>query len=457
MKSSPYYRAVREFQEEGKLWEDRLTKLRGAFDSWVDVQRRWVYLEGIFLRSTDIKMQLPSEWSRFRNVDSEFVALMRVVSNRPYAMEALDIENLQRTLDRLESQMVAIQRALGDYLSNQRAEFSRFYFLGDDDLLEILGNSGEPEKVFAHLGKMFAGIARLNTDPAQLEKDLVAFFDAIISKDGEVVTLHEAIKIVSKSQVKEWLEKLETGMHNTLAYLLFNAVMEDSSSSMQANVDSSKVAFIEWAEKFPAQVMILASLINWSMNVDNALCESGLSQSSLLRVLNSIEGKLDVMAETVLLDLSPETRKKFEQLITELVHQRDVTRSLLDDKVDDASDFRWMYHLRFKYNPDATVLTEKLQISLSNASFFYGFEYLGIGDRLVQTPLTDRCYLTLTQALHFRMGGNPFGPAGTGKTETVKALGAQLGRFVVVMNCTFLFSNVCIFHHFIEILTHLLI
>jgi dynein heavy chain 1 len=46
MKSSPYYRAVREFQEEGKLWEERLTKLRAAFDSWIDVQRRWVYLEG---------------------------------------------------------------------------------------------------------------------------------------------------------------------------------------------------------------------------------------------------------------------------------------------------------------------------------------------------------------------------------------------------------------------------
>jgi dynein heavy chain 1 len=47
MRSSPYYRAVREFQEEGNLWEDRLTKLRAAFDAWIDVQRRWVYLEGI--------------------------------------------------------------------------------------------------------------------------------------------------------------------------------------------------------------------------------------------------------------------------------------------------------------------------------------------------------------------------------------------------------------------------
>jgi dynein heavy chain 1 len=155
-----------------------------------------------------------------------------------------------------------------------------------------------------------------------------------------------------------------------------------------------------------------------------------------------LEWKLEVMASTVLEELPSDARKKFEQMITELVRQRDIVRSLQNEGVKNPKDFRWLYHLRYRYNPAAENLSEKLVVMLSNASFQYGFEYLGIGERLVQTPLTDKCFLTLTQALHFRLGGSPFGPAGTGKTESVKALGAALGRFVLVFNCdeTFDFS-----------------
>ena len=159
MKQSPYYKNVREFQEEGSRWEEKLSQVQATFDAWVDVQRRWVYLEGIFFGSADIKAQLPAEFSRFKAVDTEFVQLMRRVSQKPLVLEVMNIENLPRQLERQSDLMSRIQKALGEYLEKQRAAFSRFYFVGDEDLLEIIGNGKEPRKVVVHLSKMFAALS----------------------------------------------------------------------------------------------------------------------------------------------------------------------------------------------------------------------------------------------------------------------------------------------------------
>ncbi|KAI8505359.1 Cytoplasmic dynein 1 heavy chain 1 [Branchiostoma belcheri] len=425
MKLSPYYKV---FEEDALSWEDKLNRINALFDVWIDVQRRWVYLEGIFAGSADIKHLLPVETQRFQSISTEFLGLMKKVAKAPLVLDILNIPGVQRLLERLADLLGKIQKALGEYLERERSSFPRFYFVGDEDLLEIIGNSKNVARLQKHFKKMFAGVNSivLNED-ATLVKGLS-------SKEGEEVIFSSPVSIKENPKINEWLTLVEQEMRVTLARLLSQSVTELKSLGEGA-VDPAK--YMQWVDKYQAQLVVLSAQVSWSEGVEKALTSinGGTDLKPMKVMLDSVEATLNVLADSVLQEQPPVRRKKLEHLITELVHQRDVTRSLVKDKVNSPLSFNWLCQMRFYYNPRNTDVLQQLSIHMANAKFNYGFEYLGVQDKLVQTPLTDRLYLTMTQALEGRLGGSPFGPAGTGKTESVKALGHQLGRFVLVFNC----------------------
>ncbi|KAK4143340.1 dynein heavy chain, N-terminal region 1-domain-containing protein [Dichotomopilus funicola] len=419
MRHSPYYK---EFEEEASSWEDKLNRVHVLFDVWIDVQRQWVYLEGVFTGNADIKHLLPIESSRFQNINSEFSAVMKKVYKQPNVLDVLNIPNVQKSLERLAELLNKIQKALGEYLEKERVSFPRFYFVGDEDLLEMIGNSNDTMRIAKHFKKMFAGLTGLVMD----EESTITGFT---SKEGEVVRLKKEVNLVKTPRINDWLALLENGMKSTLAELLAEAIDEFNPIFASETID--REALNKFMAAYPSQIVVLATQAVWTTSVEQALAAEGKTLQALFDREVQV---LRMLADTVLGDLEVLTRKTCEQLITECVHQRDVIEKLIKVGARSNTHYLWLLQMRYVYTPDGDFL-QRLHIKMANAKLSYGFEYLGVPDRLVRTPLTDRCFLTLTQALCQRLGGSPYGPAGTGKTESVKALGVQLGRFTLVFCC----------------------
>jgi dynein heavy chain 1 len=411
------------FRERGHAWEAKLQRVLAIFELWMEVQQKWVYLDGIFSGSADIRALLQNESAKFHSLSVEYKDIMKKTSKNPHVLAIIEMPVLLESLQRFEDTLVWIKEKLADYLEKQRGLFPRFYFVGDEDLLQIIGNAKDLHKLQPHFKKFFTGIARI-----VLADDNTTVLGCA-SSEGEEVMFHTPVA-TDGQKIVEWLNTMEREISISLAGILESAVkrllhVEDNAANAGGVVDAKQ--YLGWIDTYQAQIVVLGNLVSWTRRVERAL-QSSRPSAELTKILNSIEEVLNMMADAVLLPHHPILMKKFEHVMTELVHQRDVTKGYIDNGINSVAHFDWLAQMRYYFNQEEENPLLQLQITIANADFVYGFEYLGIGTKLVQTPLTDVGYTTMTQGLKACQGGAPFGPAGTGKTETVKMLARQLGR-----------------------------
>ncbi|XP_049715237.1 dynein axonemal heavy chain 2 isoform X5 [Elephas maximus indicus] len=414
-------RFVKAFEKDVDNWERCLSLILEVIEMVLVVQRQWMYLENIFM-GEDIRKQLPNESALFDEMNATWKSIMDRMSKDNNALRSTHHPGLLEKLIEMNTILEDIQKSLDMYLETKRHIFPRFYFLSNDDLLEILGQSRNPEAVQPHLKKCFDNIKSLKIQKVGVPSskwEAVGMF----SGDGEYIDfLHP---VILEGPVESWLGEVERTMRVTLRDLLRNCRL-----ALKKFLNKRD----KWVKEWAGQVVITASQIQWTADVTKCLqTAKERGDKKILKVMKKKQvSVLNKYSEAIRGNLTKIIRLKIVALVTIEIHARDVLEKLYKSGLMDVSSFDWISQLRFYWEKDL----DDCVIRQTNTQFQYGYEYLGNSGRLVITPLTDRCYMTLTTALHLHRGGSPKGPAGTGKTETVKDLGKALGTYVIVVNCS---------------------
>ena len=420
MKCSPY---VGNFANNVEELEKMLRNISAIYESVFEMQKEWSYLGGIFLENPEVKRSLSLETSRFQALDREICNFMRELEKFELVKDVMQVPGLREWLARTNEALCLLKNSLHDYLEIQRANCPRFYFVGDEDLFEILGSGTSISALKPHFCKLFGALV----DVVVPEDESIVL--GCKGYEGETWKLQTPINLLETPSPGKFITGLEEQIRISLANFLAQLVqiLAIHSSSFSMILDS----LIMHLNNFPFQIVILSlqisltSFIEKSINTGKIESFEALSAdlSNFISYLSSASSSRD-----------PLSGRKRENLLIITIFYRDLIQTLSSRDIHDSRACFWNSCMRLYYSDEAEPLS-RVNLEMGSASFIYGFEYVGVPEQLVRTNLTESCFLTLTHALSIGMGGSPFGPAGTGKTESVKSLGSMMGRQVVVFCC----------------------
>lgn len=449
-KSTPYYE---DFKEKIDKLEAELNKISDIYLLLKQVLDKWNYLKNVFSKDIDdIAQQIGIETANFEENNKKFWQILIFFKETKIVKKCFQDEKLDNRLKSLYSVFSGVERGLYNLLETKRNSFERFYFLSNDDFLELLGNSEDPKIINFHLSKLFSGIDKVKIDVVQVpgeykgEHGKRKVIKIVLDSLGEELKLENDFYV--SSVIETWLKELEKQMIDTLEKGFsgfYNKKNFEFKPDKKENLDIQLASL-----NINGQMLLTLTQYFWKNTLQleydaisrNELVEVGYD--NILTNLNNTITKVVEYMDSWKEKISVKNRLILYNYILILKNLTDNTLVLKSKKVRSSDNYDWQKLLKMNLIVKPTEKTRKKNLEQSyivvaeqlNNISNYGYEYLGNKERLVITGLTEKCFLTMMTAIFYHRGGSLQGPAGTGKTETIKDLSRNLGKYVIVFNCS---------------------
>jgi dynein heavy chain len=416
------------FETEVVMWQKTLANIADVSTLLSEVQRSWAFLENLFIHSDEVKKELPDDSDKFVGIDMDVKEILKQGFEIRSAKEFCNQSNIFARLEKTQTQLNMCEKALNEFMDGKKRAFPRFYFMSSADLLDVLSNGNQPAKVVPQFPKFFIALDSYNLEfpDGEAARPIAVGMNACVGK--EFVPFPPDICYPMLGKVESYLTKCIEQFREALKYYAKTDVARYYAEGCPLD-GPLRGGFI--AKATAAQCALLVQLITWVQLVED--CFKGVENGNDKAVEENWKIQANLLLSLIdltMTNLDKPTRTKIMCAITLDAHNRDVQEKLVNEKVMNRDAFQWQSMLKCYWLEDI----DDAQMQICDARIPYGYEYLGNGPRLVVTPLTDRIYVTATQALWLCMGCAPAGPAGTGKTESTKDLANAIAIACYVIN-----------------------
>eukprot|EP01034_Spumella_vulgaris_P021646 gene21646-27686_t len=403
--SAPHSAAFHVFQEQLQSCLQVNESLKILQDGYLRIR--------VLFTSARTARYLSQSLKYFKILDEIWRSVMKLARFDSKVMLLYGTDKVREDLAEALVAIAATDANTKTYVFEQCMRWPKLFLLDQSDVLEIFATQ-DPRKTFVKCRSLFANLTDIHFDERE------PFNAVAVSSHEELLEFKKHCS--ARNSLVDWMKAIDAALSDKLAdeireYMFENRTLLDD-LRIPKTCEQSRVCFVQI--KF------------WWDVVDN-MGKGSRHRMALRPQLQELSDQM-VMYCSMLSNYSAKYQiKTMANMLVLLAAHRDLLQLLLADPDGEASEttFALDASLKKHYHIPSATLTVKQGPFTSE----YGMKYNGFGERLVITPLTDKCFMALSTAMAECAVSVLQGPVGVGKRSTMAALTYELGLEAVALDC----------------------